>query len=388
MAWEPGQPQEVYQKGVELMSGHPRVRDYPEALVRILITIMERTPEGGATMEDLKTAYQEARGNYPCDKTVQRAIKRLNTIFNPLLANGAEEDEEENGKDGAAPGRDSLVNDHPSLQPVRTESGTRYVFSGELPGSIMDANQALLITLGLYSQHKGMLKGHFETVISALLRDLMSRSEEFPQLLEELQQHVFISGYGPADPAQSLCRIKRILRAIRWRQCLRLRYLRSYDGELTRREVEPYGLICRFEKWYLVAFCLQQQQRRVFLLDHIQEMQVLEARTFTWPEDFSLQQDYGASWGVWTEEQESEPETVRLQVVQGLAKRFERVCFHESQCTEALADGGARVTFTVKGAQEMVPWLMSWGDAVKLLEPAWLREELARRLGTALELYC
>ncbi len=369
------------------MSRYARVGDYPEALVRILLAVMERTPDGGASMEDLKWAYQEARGSYPSDKTICRAIKRLNTVFNPLIDDGAPEDDNGEGGDGGESHENGHTNDQASLQSLRTASGVRYVFSGELPGSVVDSNHALLITLGLYSQQKGMLKGQFEAVIDALLRDLLSRSEEFPQLLQELQQHVLVSGYGPTDPGKSLQKIKLIMRAIRLRQCLRLRYRRVYDGQLTRREVEPYGLICRFDKWYLVSFCRLQQERRVFLLDHIQEMDVLEASLFVWPEDFSLQEDYGTSWGVWTEKQESEPETVRLQVGQGLAQRFQRVCFHDSQCTEVWADGSARVTYQVKGAQEMVPWLMSWGGTVEVLEPAWLREELARRLREALDLY-
>ncbi|HHV35608.1 MAG TPA: WYL domain-containing protein [Syntrophomonadaceae bacterium] len=39
------------------------------------------------------------------------------------------------------------------------------------------------------------------------------------------------------------------------------------------------------------------------------------------------------------------------------------------------------------GAQEMIPWLMSWGGAVEVLEPAWLREQLIRSLQETLHCY-
>ena len=66
------------------MIAYPRTGDFPEALVKILLTVMEKTPEGGATLEDLKDAYRETRGNIPSDKTIYRAVRRLNLIFDPL----------------------------------------------------------------------------------------------------------------------------------------------------------------------------------------------------------------------------------------------------------------------------------------------------------------
>ncbi|PKM79157.1 MAG: WYL domain-containing protein, partial [Firmicutes bacterium HGW-Firmicutes-13] len=61
-----------------------------------------------------------------------------------------------------------------------------------------------------------------------------------------------------------------------------------YDGSTTKREVDPYGLICRFNNWYLIGFCREKQNRRVFLLDHIQRLKVKENSVISLPADFSL----------------------------------------------------------------------------------------------------
>jgi len=45
------------------------------------------------------------------------------------------------------------------------------------------------------------------------------------------------------------------------------------------------------------------------------------------------------------------------------------------------------VTYRLTGAQEMIPWLMSWGGAVEVLEPLWLREELIRNLQETMRYY-
>ncbi|HHV35607.1 MAG TPA: WYL domain-containing protein [Syntrophomonadaceae bacterium] len=46
--------------------------------------------------------------------------------------------------------------------------------------------------------------------------------------------------------------------------------------------------------------------------------------------------------------------------------------FHESQSVRELPEGKLEVTYLLTGAQEMIPWLMSWGGAVEVLEPALL----------------
>lgn len=369
------------------MTAYLRTGDYPEALVKILLTIMEKTPGGGATLEDLKEAYRETRDRYPSDRTIYRAIRRLNLLFDPL-AYGEDPDTGPDEDPAEPDGEGGYEQIPPVIQPRRIKGKTRYSYTGEFPAASVDANQALMMTLSLYTQQKGLLKDHFEAVIKVLFRDLLDRADTCADLFGEIQEHIHVSGYGPADPGKNLKKIQEIMRAIRTRKRIRLEYLRSYDGTLTQRETEPYGLISRFNNWYLVALCLSQQKRRIFLLDHIKYLEVIEASTFKWPEGFSVHDVYGSAWGVWTDGDKQPPkETVRLKVVKGLAERFRLVSYHDSQQVEMLPGGEALVTFTVTGAKEMIPWLMSWGGAVEVIEPPWLKEALVENLEQALQKY-
>ena len=146
------------------MPGYPRMRDFPEALVKILLTIMEKTPDGGATMEDLKDAYQETRGSTPSNKTIYRSIRRLNLIFNPLAYGETPEKVECEDKDDIADDENDMEEFKPVIRSSRRKGKTRYLFNGELPTSSIDANNALLMALGLYSQQR-LAEGHFETAI-------------------------------------------------------------------------------------------------------------------------------------------------------------------------------------------------------------------------------
>ncbi len=80
-------------------------------------------------------------------------------------------------------------------------------------------------------------------------------------------------------------------------------------------------------------------------------------------------------------------ETVRLKIKKGVAEHFGAISFHDSQQFKPLQDGEAEVTFRVSGAGEMIPWLMSWGAALEVLEPQWLKDELVGSLENTLYIY-
>ena len=56
---------------------------------------------------------------------------------------------------------------------------------------------------------------------------------------------------------------------------VKLRYAGSYE-EIRERTVQPYKLVYKAKAWYLQAFCTEKQDWRVFKLNRILELEVLE----------------------------------------------------------------------------------------------------------------
>ncbi|EEG77289.1 helix-turn-helix transcriptional regulator [Dethiobacter alkaliphilus] len=351
------------------MSTYARNRDYPEALIKILLTIIDMTTEGGATLEQLKDAYEDVRGNRPHKKTIDRAIKRLNVLFDPL----AYDNEFSN-----------------TSQPIETERENgklRYRFTRDLASRQVDPTAAFLMALSLYPQQRGMLGDQFEVVMKLVFEEIFSKLATYGNMHKDIEQYVYVTGAGPTEPQKSFHLIELILDGIRRQKRITFQYLRTYDGTLTNRQVEPYGLICRFNNWYLVGRCCDKNGRRIFLLSQIQNVRLVENSIYTIPADFSLHREYSACWGVWTSDKSPKPEKISLRVGKGLAEKFRTTCFHDSQQLTPLPDGDLEVTFRVTGAQEMLPWLLGWGNSIQLLEPAWLVEELKTQLQKTLALY-
>ena len=75
--------------------------------------------------------------------------------------------------------------------------------------------------------------------------------------------------------------LKIILYAVASHQQVRMMY-HSWRGDMTERIVDPYRVVCRYGRWYLVGYCHLRTDQRVFRLDHIVNINLL-AETFTLP---------------------------------------------------------------------------------------------------------
>ncbi|MEG3066880.1 MAG: hypothetical protein RQM95_01210 [Syntrophaceticus schinkii] len=65
------------------MTRYPRTGTQPETMMKILITVIDKTPSGGATLEDLQDAYAEINDRRPSLRTIYRYIRRLNLFLIP-----------------------------------------------------------------------------------------------------------------------------------------------------------------------------------------------------------------------------------------------------------------------------------------------------------------
>jgi predicted DNA-binding transcriptional regulator YafY len=70
-----------------------------------------------------------------------------------------------------------------------------------------------------------------------------------------------------------------LAQAIQTRRRLHLRY-RAQSGDRSERDVDPYQVVYRAGRWYLVGYCHLRADLRVFRLDHIQHARALD-ETFT-----------------------------------------------------------------------------------------------------------
>lgn len=163
--------------------------------------------------------------------------------------------------------------------------------------------------------------------------------------------------------------------AIHTRRCMHLLYYSAGRDVERERDVQPYHLFNWRGEDYLVAWCEWRRDWRQFFLGRVREWHVKGpdnafVRDPMFDPQAYLQQGLALRHG-------EEAVQVTVQFTPYQARWIRERCYHPTQQTEDLPDGGLRLTLRVAGTFEVKRWLLGYGAEVEVLEPATLRAEIA-----------
>ncbi|MGH2358123.1 MAG: helix-turn-helix transcriptional regulator [Candidatus Limnocylindria bacterium] len=164
----------------------------------------------------------------------------------------------------------------------------------------------------------------------------------------------------------------------------------TYDpgsGEAKRTRVRPYFLEpdAALRSVYLIGHDEPANAMRTYKVERI-KLATLTQDRYQIPDRFDPDQWLAHSWGIWSSD--STPTVdVRLRFERSVAHRVREAVWHRSQSLEELADGGVELRVRVAGIVEIRPWVLSWGDAVEVIEPPELRDSVAAAVRAAAQRY-
>ncbi|HVM24762.1 MAG TPA: WYL domain-containing protein [Candidatus Limnocylindrales bacterium] len=164
----------------------------------------------------------------------------------------------------------------------------------------------------------------------------------------------------------------------------------TYDpgtGDEKRTRVRPYFLEpdAALRSVYLIAHDEPAGAMRTYKVERIRSATLTQDR-YEIPDDFDPDRWLASSWGIWSSDS-TPPVRIRLRFDASVAHRVREAVWHRSQELTELADGGVELTLTVAGTVEIRPWILSWGEAVEVLEPAELRDAVAASVHEAAARY-
>ncbi len=155
------------------------------------------------------------------------------------------------------------------------------------------------------------------------------------------------------------------------RKSIEIVYFTMSRKQETRRRVNPYRIWFFNGTFYVIGFCHTRKEVRIFALDRIKMLHQTK-ETFEIPEDFSLDDFMGRSFGVY----QGEPVHVKVWFHADIAGYIKEKIWHESQQMHVQDDGAIIFEAEVAGTDEIRFWIMSWGSRATVLEPASLRDEI------------
>ena len=221
------------------------------------------------------------------------------------------------------------------------------------------------------------LAAAFEKLEEVLPRPL---AEHVERTLDVLAQH-------GRDPAFSE-RVHRLTRAWAERRVVEFdyepaRYLPESAGR--RAIVRPYLIepSLQTHALYLIGWDETRDALRTFKIERIGGIAVTP-RTFEPPEPGALEDDLRRAWDIIADQA---PTAVVLRFDASVASRVSETIWHPTQRLTTLDDGSLEFRATVAGAIEIRLWILSWGDAVEVLEPDSLRKDVAQTHRRAADRY-
>ena len=153
-------------------------------------------------------------------------------------------------------------------------------------------------------------------------------------------------------------------------------------GSVATRDLDPYRVWYRAGGLYVVGHDHKSGEIRTFAVDRIERFAPTPAHFEVAP-GFDFDAFVGASFGVI-----AEPAIrVRIAFDRRWTTYVEEHTWHPSQRLSPRAGGGLELAMEVGGTAELRQWVLSFGSGAEVLEPASLRDDVARELAASLQRY-
>lgn len=152
---------------------------------------------------------------------------------------------------------------------------------------------------------------------------------------------------------------------------------KNNNGKCTSRRVQPYKYITYKGEKYLVAYCLLRKEVRYFKIIRIQRYSVVDS-TFNRTIDIDevINNEIHNSVGIFGGKEYK----LILEVSPPMSNTISERIWVEDQEIEELEDGKIRFSATMKGGPEIISWILSMGDTVKIIGPLELKYEIKKKI--------
>ena len=244
------------------------------------------------------------------------------------------------------------------------EGGGYEILEGyQLPPLMLSAREAATLLMGtefMKLQPDASLRedaGQVELKIRSVL------PEEVREYIDTLKNRTVLDPYwlySPEDVEGEKGRWYELSEAVANQKSVIMEYLVQSRNELTKRTVDPLGLVYYTDHWNLIAFDHLRKTVRNFRLDNIKSMHVLMER-FEPPPGFDLAEFVKESGG-----------DERREVVLRFSKevyRWARRSLPAEIDREEEDNDHVRVSFYFENMEYVAQWLVRWRTGVVVEEP-------------------
>lgn len=135
----------------------------------------------------------------------------------------------------------------------------------------------------------------------------------------------------------------------------------------SKRRIEPYYLVFKWSSWYVWGWCTEKKDFRLFKLNRMDAV-LKEYATFI-PREVPMPN---------LSDEKIFPGGIKVKALFTRDSQWRLVEEFGIHCFTKNEDGTLLFTADYTEKENLLSWLLTFGDRVKVLEPAWVQEKLIR----------
>lgn len=216
----------------------------------------------------------------------------------------------------------------------------------------------------------------YDKVMATHVKETRKRYDTLENVADMIQMG------APAYREKSANFLLPIMEAIIAKKTIRAVYHTQSRNELTEREIDPYYLVPRDQRFYLIGYCHVKQDIRTFRISRFRHVELISCHFDKG--DFSIAQYMKHTWSI---ERGDSLITFKIRFHPDAARYVkEEELFVRPKMTD-LPDGSLLFEVTVNHEREFMNWVVQYGPSAEILEPASVREKFKEQLRRWRQLY-
>lgn len=160
--------------------------------------------------------------------------------------------------------------------------------------------------------------------------------------------------------------------AIKHHLSVKMRYYTMYRDATTDRMVDPYKLLSKDGRSYMMAWCHKRKEVSIFRLDRIRKLVVTD-KAFDIDPEFDESEFLDPMFGIFND---GKPFKVKVRFSPWVARWIREDRWHPSQKFTEMSDGSLQVDMKVTGTIDVKRWILSFGRDAEVLAPEHLRKAI------------
>lgn len=162
-----------------------------------------------------------------------------------------------------------------------------------------------------------------------------------------------------------------------------LEYRAQNSKKVTKRLVDPYGLVFNDGIWIMIGKCHLRKEIRSFALDRVIKAAGRNLY-FDRDTDFDLEKYFEKSWGIIDGKVVDVTVRFNSDVADYILRKDK---WHPTEKRKVLPGGDIELSYRISGFVEFKHWAYSWLPYVEFIKPGWFRKRVKEELIAAAKLH-